>query len=167
MAGISSTLVKTLREKTGAGVIACKNALVETQGDARARPPRNRGQRKSNASARRYRPRPAARSMRVPCNMPALPPAKRAACSPGRDAMPPASTPISRSRDRRRTRRRCPSRCCRRRRRRRWRRAARRLLETSAACFTTDHRLEFPHHERIRMRPEHRSEQVVACRRRW
>jgi elongation factor Ts len=33
MAGINATLVKTLREKTGAGVIACKNALTETQGD--------------------------------------------------------------------------------------------------------------------------------------
>ena len=33
MAGINATLVKTLRDKTGAGVIACKNALAETQGD--------------------------------------------------------------------------------------------------------------------------------------
>src|SRR5438128_2423374 len=31
--GIKATLVKTLREKTGAGVIACKNALAATAGD--------------------------------------------------------------------------------------------------------------------------------------
>ena len=30
---ISATLVKTLRDRTGAGVIACKNALAETGGD--------------------------------------------------------------------------------------------------------------------------------------
>lgn len=33
MPGINATLVKALRDKTGAGVIACKNALAETQGD--------------------------------------------------------------------------------------------------------------------------------------
>jgi elongation factor Ts len=33
MAEINATLVKALRDRTGAGVIACKNALVETQGD--------------------------------------------------------------------------------------------------------------------------------------
>jgi elongation factor Ts len=33
MTGINATLVKTLRDKTGAGVIACKNALEETRGD--------------------------------------------------------------------------------------------------------------------------------------
>jgi elongation factor Ts len=33
MAGINAALVKTLRDKTGAGVIACKNALEETLGD--------------------------------------------------------------------------------------------------------------------------------------
>src|SRR5262249_28177811 len=33
MAGINATLVKTLREKTGAGVIACRNALAATAGD--------------------------------------------------------------------------------------------------------------------------------------
>jgi len=33
MAGINAALVKTLREKTGAGVIACKNALAATAGD--------------------------------------------------------------------------------------------------------------------------------------
>jgi elongation factor Ts len=33
MAEINATLVKTLRDRTGAGVIACKKALTETQGD--------------------------------------------------------------------------------------------------------------------------------------
>jgi len=33
MAEISATLVKTLRDRTGSGVIACKKALAETQGD--------------------------------------------------------------------------------------------------------------------------------------
>jgi elongation factor Ts len=33
MTGINANLVKTLRDKTGAGVIACKNALEETRGD--------------------------------------------------------------------------------------------------------------------------------------
>jgi elongation factor Ts len=36
MANIDVTLVKTLRDRTGAGVIACKNALAETQGDLEA-----------------------------------------------------------------------------------------------------------------------------------
>ena len=36
MTEISATLVKTLRDRTGAGVIACKKALVETQGDLEA-----------------------------------------------------------------------------------------------------------------------------------
>jgi elongation factor Ts len=36
MAEINATLVKTLRDKTGAGVIACKNALTETAGDLEA-----------------------------------------------------------------------------------------------------------------------------------
>jgi len=36
MAEITATLVKTLRDRTGAGVIACKNALTETQGDLEA-----------------------------------------------------------------------------------------------------------------------------------
>jgi elongation factor Ts len=52
MAGISSTLVKTLREKTGAGVIACKNALVETQGDFEAAVDRLRAVEASKASAK-------------------------------------------------------------------------------------------------------------------
>lgn len=33
MANISAADVKTLREKTGAGIVECKNALVETDGD--------------------------------------------------------------------------------------------------------------------------------------
>jgi elongation factor Ts len=36
MAGINATLVKTLRDRTGAGVIACKKVLEETQGDLEA-----------------------------------------------------------------------------------------------------------------------------------
>jgi elongation factor Ts len=36
MTEISATLVKTLRDRTGAGVIACKNALVGTHGDLEA-----------------------------------------------------------------------------------------------------------------------------------
>jgi len=36
MAEITATLVKALRDRTGAGVIACKNALAETQGDLEA-----------------------------------------------------------------------------------------------------------------------------------
>ena len=36
MAAVNATLVKTLRDKTGAGVIACKNALAETAGDLEA-----------------------------------------------------------------------------------------------------------------------------------
>ena len=33
MAVISATMVKELREKTGAGMMDCKEALVECQGD--------------------------------------------------------------------------------------------------------------------------------------
>jgi elongation factor Ts len=36
MTGINLTLVKELRDRTGAGVIDCKNALTETQGDLEA-----------------------------------------------------------------------------------------------------------------------------------
>jgi len=36
MTAVNATLVRTLRDKTGAGVIACKNALVETAGDLEA-----------------------------------------------------------------------------------------------------------------------------------
>jgi elongation factor Ts len=36
MAEIRATLVKTLRDRTGAGIIACKRALAETQGDLEA-----------------------------------------------------------------------------------------------------------------------------------
>ena len=38
------------------------------------------------------------------------------------------------------------------------------LLEALRACLAADHRLELAHHQRIRMRSEHRAEQVVACR---
>jgi elongation factor Ts len=33
MAGISATMVKQLREKTGAGMMDCKNALSDCDGD--------------------------------------------------------------------------------------------------------------------------------------
>ncbi len=36
MAEITAGLVKSLREKTGAGMIDCKNALVEANGDENA-----------------------------------------------------------------------------------------------------------------------------------
>src|ERR1700726_2897420 len=36
MANISAALVKELREKTGAGMMDCKNALTETNGDIEA-----------------------------------------------------------------------------------------------------------------------------------
>ena len=36
MTGINAALVKTLRDRTGAGVIACKRALTETHGDLEA-----------------------------------------------------------------------------------------------------------------------------------
>jgi len=36
MAAISATLVKDLREKTGAGMMDCKNALTEVAGDIEA-----------------------------------------------------------------------------------------------------------------------------------
>src|SRR5512138_2695386 len=36
MAEITATLVKELREKTGAGMMDCKRALTETQGDMEA-----------------------------------------------------------------------------------------------------------------------------------
>ncbi len=55
MAGISSTLVKTLREKTGAGVIACKNALAETEGDFEAAVDRLRAAEALKASAKASR----------------------------------------------------------------------------------------------------------------
>ena len=44
--------MKTLREKTGAGVIACKNALAETQGDFEAAVDRLRAAEASKASAK-------------------------------------------------------------------------------------------------------------------
>ena len=36
MAGITASAVKSLREKTGAGMVDCKNALVEANGDESA-----------------------------------------------------------------------------------------------------------------------------------
>ena len=36
MANISAQLVKELREKTGAGMMDCKKALVQTEGDVEA-----------------------------------------------------------------------------------------------------------------------------------
>jgi elongation factor Ts len=58
MAEISATpvenieKVKTLREKTGAGVIACRNALAETRGDVEAAVDRLRAAEASKASAK-------------------------------------------------------------------------------------------------------------------
>jgi elongation factor Ts len=52
MAGINASLVKTLRDKTGAGVIACKNALAEAQGDFDAAVDRLRAAEASNATQR-------------------------------------------------------------------------------------------------------------------
>ena len=36
MASVTAALVKDLREKTGAGMMDCKNALTETEGDIEA-----------------------------------------------------------------------------------------------------------------------------------
>jgi elongation factor Ts len=52
MPDISNTLVKTLREKTGAGVIACRNALAETRGDVGAAVDRLRAAEATKASAK-------------------------------------------------------------------------------------------------------------------
>ena len=37
-------------------------------------------------------------------------------------------------------------------------------LQELLARLAADHRLELPHHQRIRMRPQHRAEQVIAYR---
>jgi elongation factor Ts len=50
MAGIDATLVKMLRDMTGAGVIACRNALVETHGDVDAAVDRLRAEEASKAA---------------------------------------------------------------------------------------------------------------------
>ena len=130
---------------------------------ARARPPRSRGRRKSNASARCSRRRPAARSCACPAGRRALPPANRAACSPGWMPWPPASTPIRRTDGSAMNASKMPI----------------ALLppptqatiasgsrpigvEALRARLLADHRLELAHHQRIRMRAEHRPEQVVA-----
>jgi elongation factor Ts len=53
--GINATLVKTLREKTGAGVIACKNALAATDGDFDAAVERLREAELANAAKKANR----------------------------------------------------------------------------------------------------------------
>ena len=50
MTEISAALVKQLRERTGAGVIACKNALADTHGDLEAAVDRLRAAEISNAA---------------------------------------------------------------------------------------------------------------------
>jgi elongation factor Ts len=50
MTEISATLVKTLRDRTGAGVIACKKALLETHGDLEAAADRLRAAETSTAA---------------------------------------------------------------------------------------------------------------------
>jgi elongation factor Ts len=50
MTNINATLVKTLRDRTGAGVIDCKNALTETQGDFEAAVERLRAAEASKAA---------------------------------------------------------------------------------------------------------------------
>jgi elongation factor Ts len=55
MAGINATLVKTLRDKTGAGVIACKIALEETHGDFDAAVDRLRAAEASKAAQKAER----------------------------------------------------------------------------------------------------------------
>jgi elongation factor Ts len=52
MADIRATLVKTLRDRTGAGIIACKRALAETQGDLEAAVDRLRAAEISKAASR-------------------------------------------------------------------------------------------------------------------
>jgi elongation factor Ts len=52
MARIDVTLVKTLRDRTGAGVIACKNVLAETHGDLEAAVDRLRAIEISKAAAK-------------------------------------------------------------------------------------------------------------------
>lgn len=55
MAAVNATLVKRLRDKTGAGVIACKNALAETAGDLEAAIERLREAELLNAAKRAER----------------------------------------------------------------------------------------------------------------
>jgi elongation factor Ts len=51
-ATINATLVKKLRDRTGAGVIDCKNALTETQGDFEAAVERLRAAEAAKAARR-------------------------------------------------------------------------------------------------------------------
>jgi elongation factor Ts len=52
MTDINAALVKTVRDRTGAGVIACRNALAETQGDLEAAVDRLRAAEISNAATK-------------------------------------------------------------------------------------------------------------------
>ena len=102
-------------------------------------------------------------NVRVPCSTPVLPPAKRAAWRPGAIRSPPASTPISRTPASSMKPSKMPM----------------ALLPPPTQATTTsgsrpacvehlpprlaaDHRLELAHHQRVRMRPERRAEQVVG-----
>jgi elongation factor Ts len=55
MAVVNANLVKTLREKTGAGVMACRNALTETHGDVDAAADRLRAEEASKAAQKAER----------------------------------------------------------------------------------------------------------------
>ena len=101
--------------------------------------------------------------VRVPCSTPALPPANRAACRPraiclaaGLDAdQPDVAIVDERVEDAHRVAAAADA-------------GDDRVgqpagqLEDLRARLAADHRLELAHHQRIRMRPEHRSEQVVG-----
>src|SRR2546428_445621 len=52
MTAINATLIKELRDRTGAGVIACKNALAETHGDLEAAVDRLRAEEIKKAAKR-------------------------------------------------------------------------------------------------------------------
>ena len=130
---------------------------------ARVRRPRSRGRPRSSASARCCRPRPAARRCACPAARRRC--RRRTARRGGRGAIcsPPASTPISRTpaiveervedadgvaaaADAGDDRVGQPA----------------GLLQDLRARLAADHRLELAHHQRIRMRAEHRAEQVVG-----
>ena len=59
MADISAAKVKELRERTGAGIMDCKNALVETDGDLEAAVALLRERGLAAAARRRQAERPA------------------------------------------------------------------------------------------------------------
>ena len=129
---------------------------------APGRPPRSRARPRSSASARCCRPRPAARRSACPaarrrCRRRTARRGGRARC-----ASPPASTPISRTSAIVDERVEDADRVA----------AAADAghdgvgqpagqLEDLRARLAADHRLELAHHQRIRMRAEHRPEQVV------